>query len=90
MDSTVGEVMYLGQDFFNGSQSTGTIANADSWVTTTSPTYWGNYWQHTKIRLKLSEVEHLRAAARTDKKLRKVLKKFAPYIEVEVDFPGGD
>ena len=52
-------------------------------------TYWGNSWPSvSKIELKLSEVMYLRELAAGDKKLRKVLKKFAPYIEITVDFPG--
>jgi hypothetical protein len=39
-----------------------------------------------KIRLRLSEVERLREAARTDEALRTTLNKFTPHIEVEVDF----
>jgi len=41
-----------------------------------------------KIRLTLSEVDALRAAAKKDKKLREALAKFTDHIEVEVDFPG--
>ena len=51
------------------------------------PTYWNvSYTTPTKIRLKMSEVEKLRAAAKRDKALREVLEKFGPHIEVEVDF----
>ncbi len=54
-------------------------------------TYWPDYSYRTygKIQLKLSEVMYLRKCASEDKKLRKVLKKLAPYIEITVDFPGG-
>jgi hypothetical protein len=38
------------------------------------------------VRLKLSEVETLRAAARKDKHVREVLNKLARLIEIEVDF----
>ena len=39
-----------------------------------------------KIRLTMSDVEKLRAAAKKDATLKKVLKKIGPHIEVEVDF----
>lgn len=39
-----------------------------------------------KIRLKLSEVERLRMAAKEDNKLREILQKFTGHIEIEVDF----
>jgi len=39
-----------------------------------------------KIKLKLSEVERLRKAARQDKRLKTVLEKFTQLIEIEVDF----
>ena len=50
-------------------------------------TYWPGYSYSAKIELSLSEVMYLRESAVGDKKLRKVLKKFAPYIEITVDFP---
>ena len=34
----------------------------------------------------MSDVEKLRAAAKKDKALKKVLEKIGPHIEVEVDF----
>lgn len=40
----------------------------------------------SKIRLKSSEVERLRQAAKRDAKLKKVLSKFTPLIEVELEF----
>jgi phytoene dehydrogenase-like protein len=53
----------------------------------TYPTYWGTtYVEPRKIRLKLSEVERLRMAAKEDKKLREILQKFTGHIEIEVDF----
>ena len=57
---------------------------------TLNPDYWPIYYNsgQIKISLTLSQVMHLRELALEDKKLRKVLKKFAPYIEVVVDFPG--
>ncbi len=69
-----------------------TVTTTFPWVDSTSnyATYWPNYWHTTdrKITLKLSEVMYLREKAADDKKLRKVLKKFAPHIEITVDFPG--
>lgn len=39
-----------------------------------------------KIRLKLSEVEALREAVKGNKAVRAILNRFAPFIEIEVDF----
>lgn len=53
--------------------------------------YWYTPWYQTyspSVTLTLTEVEHLRKLAKKDSKLRKTLKKFTPYIAVEVDFPG--
>ena len=44
------------------------------------------YVNPTKVRLTMSDVEALRAAAKRDKALREALRKFTPHIEVEVDF----
>ena len=63
-------------------------------------TYWWpwdyNYWRPwyvpitstggEKIKLKSGEVERLRAAAKRDAKLKAVLNKFTPLIEVELEF----
>jgi hypothetical protein len=48
-------------------------------------------WTYTvstkvKIRLTLSEVDRLRKAAKDDEKLKAILSKFTPSIEVIVDF----
>lgn len=51
--------------------------------------YITQYFGHptpAKIRLTLSEVERLRAAAKKDKALKATLQKFTPHIEIEVDF----
>ena len=68
------------------------IQTTDNFTGWTQPyTLYSNYWPHTyerKISLTLSEVMHLRTVAANDKKLRKTLKKFAPHIEITVDFPG--
>ena len=67
----------------------GTITYPD-WTAPVSSywTYWPGYsYSAPKIELSLSEVMYLREKASEDKKLRKVLKKFAPYIEITVDFP---
>jgi hypothetical protein len=53
------------------------------------PWYTPYVWNVTapvKIRLKLSEVERLREAARGDEALRATLQKFTAHIEIEVDF----
>lgn len=49
--------------------------------------YTWSYPVYTRIRLKLSEIEHLRKRCRDDHKLKMIMRKFAPHIEVEVDFP---
>lgn len=92
------QVCYLNQNWLDNTSG----ANAMSATLTTFPTgdYWpSNYWVQPiyqwptttyytspKIRLTLSEVEHMRECAAKDKKLRAALQKIAPYVEVEVDF----
>ena len=65
-------------------------STGDWWYTPTYPAIYHTWptYSERKIRLTLSEVEHLRKAARKDAKLRETLRKFSPHIEVEVDFPG--
>lgn len=60
----------------------------DYWYPYLQPIYRPTYVLsgQPKLRLKLSEVERLREAARGDEALRATLNKFTPYIEVEVDF----
>jgi hypothetical protein len=59
--------------------------NSASWYPYT--TGWvQTYTEPRKIRLKLSEVERLREAAREDEALKAVLQKFTGHIEIEVDF----
>ena len=94
------QLMSLTDDFFNTAGDAGlgvpTIANNHSgdWSVGSSVNWCYPYYQpwaysyKPQITLALSEVEHLRKLAKGDKKLRKTLKKFAPYIAVEVDFPG--
>ena len=70
-----------------------TTTGGTGWVDVYSnhSTYWPGYWysgSSPRITLKLSEVMYLRELAAEDKKLHKVLKKFAPYIEITVEFPG--
>ncbi len=52
--------------------------------------WWYPVYHHTeitekKVRLKLSEVERLKKAAKDDPKLREVLVKLTQVIEVEID-----
>lgn len=74
------------------SGATLTVGGTDNltgdWWTPTYPSYWYTYptYSERKIRLKLSEVERLREAARGDEGLREILQKFSPHIEIEVDF----
>lgn len=74
----------------NATSST-TVSWWPHWVPDTTSARPLTYWYETKqaprpIRLKLSEVERLRVAAKGDDDLRAVLQKFAPHIEIEVDF----
>lgn len=64
-----------------------------STTTTIAGTYVSNwpwlcytYSYVPKIKLKLSEIERLREAARKDSDLKAVLNKFTQHIEVEIDF----
>ena len=80
-------------DWLSSADSVTTTADTfyPAWTAPTADnfTYWPSYnFSAAKIELKLSEVMYLRELAVDDKKLRKVLKKFAPYIEITVDFPG--
>lgn len=43
-------------------------------------------YRNVSIRLKMSEVDALRRRAKGDAKLRRILEKFTPHIEVVVDF----
>ena len=61
-----------------------------------SPWTYTNYWwpyypvyttsPARPIKLKMSEVERLRKAAKDDPKLKAILNKFTEQIEIEVDF----
>ena len=82
-------------DTHNGTTTTDTVwlngGNVYPWYpqTTDRIVYYSDYSWWTKvekIRLKMSEVEKLREAAKKDKELKKVLAKIGPHIEVEVDF----
>lgn len=51
------------------------------------PTYYYSYSGPSRpIKLTLSEVERLRAAAKRDAKLKAILAKFTDLIEITVDF----
>lgn len=89
-------VMYLNNNWLGDNETAGALTvggttdacNYQWWVT---PTYtWPSYYytQHPRIRLTLTEVEHLRKLCRSDRRLRETMEKVAPYIDVEVDFPG--
>jgi len=50
-------------------------------------TVWPNWYSYpVRIVLKLSEVEHLRKICKNNAKLKEILNRFTPYIEVQVDF----
>jgi hypothetical protein len=67
----------------------GTTVCNDWWSGYCQPIRYYPYQSTTyidrKIRLKLSEVDTLRRACKGDEKLKEVLKKITPMIEVEVD-----
>lgn len=66
-----------------------------NWLETNSANYcvtypWNSYtytWYPGKVRLTLTEIEKLRAAAKKDKQIKEILSKFTNHIEIEVDFP---
>jgi hypothetical protein len=63
-------------------------AGVNYWQTNDGTAVW-SHWinpDSRRIRLKLSEVERLREAAREDEALKAVLQKFTGHIEIEVDF----
>lgn len=71
----------------SGNDMSSTV-NTNACLTDTYP--WNGYsWTYgiTKIRLTLSDVEHMRKCAAKDKKLKAALRKIAPHVEVEIDFP---
>lgn len=53
---------------------------------TYTPTYTNWITSPVTIKLKFSEVEYLRKRCKDDNKLKKILSKFGPHIEIEVDF----
>lgn len=57
------------------------------WVPYVAQSYCYHYEGPTRpIKLTLSEVERLRAAAKRDAKLKAILAKFTECIQIEVDF----
>lgn len=89
MTSETPTVAYLNSTWLDADviDTTGGTACANSYITYTYPWTTTYYTTPTRIRLTLSDVEHLRKCAAKDAKLKKALRKIAPYIEVEVDFP---
>lgn len=78
-----------------GDQTNATVAaNTATIATKWNPTYtvWPYNWCYhydgpaRPIKLKLSEIEKLRAAARKDKALKAILSKFTDLIQITVDF----
>lgn len=90
---TNGDTVYLTDGWFEENSSvtfdSTSIVGSDSLYVggCYTPTYTWSYPVYTRIRLKLSEIEHLRKRCRDDHKLKKIMRKFAPHIEVEIDFP---
>lgn len=68
-----------------------TTGGATGWDhnTCTGSTYWypWNYTYSPSITLTVTEALHLQKVASNDRRLRKILKKFTPYIAVELDLP---
>ena len=75
---------------YNGGSGGGTAGS--SWRYTSYGYWWPDYYPvytaspTRPIKLKMSEVERLRKAAKDDPKLKAILNKFTEQIEIEVDF----
>ena len=93
------QALALSTNWLEVSDPTGgttTTGGANVFTTYTYPDNWTYRWYYhpwpacthnaDDIILKMSEVERLRMVAREDKKLKKILEKFTPYIKVVVDF----
>jgi hypothetical protein len=70
-------------------------ANTTNALTNCTVTYWPNQWGYwwypydgpaRPIKLGLSEIARLKAAAKRDAKLKAILEKFTDLIQVTVDF----
>jgi hypothetical protein len=74
----------------SGSAINTTITTASvfgyGYYTYASPYYWVTPSDARPIKLKMSEVEILRKAAKDDPKLKAILNKFTNQIEIAVDF----
>lgn len=94
------KVAYLNTDWLDQTNTTeradiefvGNASVGGSSLACLTYTYpWNGYgWtsvREAKIRLTLSDVEHMRKVAASDVKLRAAFQKIAPHIEVVVDFP---
>jgi hypothetical protein len=80
-----------------GKSGTYTLGNSFTGIVNHSIDYYYGDWWRTycypviaspmrPIKLTLSEVERLRKAAKDDAKLKAILQKFTPQIEITVDF----
>ena len=68
----------------NGLWNATNTIRTDWWTSYYSPVFYSS--PARTIRLKLSEVERLRKAAKADDKLKAILQKFTDQIEIAVDF----
>lgn len=85
-NTAVGTTIYPIGDHVNTQVTVWPIVPINPWYYPV-PSYCTVYSGPAKpIKLGLSEVERLRAAAKRDAKLKKILEKFTDLIEVTVDF----
>ncbi len=82
LDQTAGDTSAT----FTGDSIVNHTYTINGWCEPWYYTPWTTIYRDAEITLKMSEVERLRMAAREDKKLKKILEKFTPYIKVVVDF----
>lgn len=80
------QVFTVAQNWLDGATGGETITNSNS-IGNSCITVWPNWYNYpVRIVLKLSEVEHLRKICKNNAKLKEILNRFTPYIEVQVDF----
>lgn len=88
-----GEIVYLTNGWLEDSEASSTTSSvttntaAGSYTIWTTPYYgWTNYGYEPKIRMTLTEIEHIRKLCKSDQRLKATMQKLTPYITVEVDF----
>lgn len=97
MDFVNPQVLACNQDWLQASNNVALTTTVDTLTGRALNCYPSSYYTHwyypvyqtslaRPIKLKLSEVERLRKAARADKALKAILEKFTSQIEITVDF----